>query len=506
MKPSPCLHPVCVYDNVTGDFHYVPCGHCEACICGKGFRLADRLGEAIARYTYKYFVTLTFSDDWLPVASYDDDTSSFVHPYDCDYNGVLYSVPYDVVLEDVRTNEDFRITVNKYHGIPVLSRRLIINFKKRLRKLFTKLYGKEKLFIYCVGEYGPSTFRPHYHIVLCTNAPVQASEFELCVHKAWSYYDKVRQEYICQYGIIDFQRIISKGLRSYVAQYINCHTNLPRCLSSGDFRPFYQSTPLIDTDSLRFKDSDLRNLYYSPTPVKDSLSFVDNSTLRLKIPKGLVDRVFPKCYKFGSLSFCDRVSFYSVFLQQPFSHVDDFVSSILNGFLDNSSSFSICRQLLVDDDLFASEQRLIRHFYLSRRVCNNARTLGVSLVDYVKRIDLFWSNYELYKLKEFYELQESLLTDKFNPCELSDLFCMYYNTSDIKHLDYYIYQFNCPNPSDSIDLIPLQMEYSNLMHKILLDTSKTKKRNDYFDKKGYVRSSFISKLKVKKSWQVFSRI
>lgn len=503
MVPCACLHPKRIFNPYSKEWMSVPCGKCEACTCSKGFRLSERLGETIARYAYKYFVTLTFDDEHLPVARYDASVDAYVHPYDCDYNGVVYSVPKHIVDLSC-SNKDFAMSLKKYGGVPVLSRRLLINFKKRLRKHFAKLYGKEYLFIYGVGEYGPTTLRPHYHLVLCTNAPVTANALESCVSKAWSTYNKASSEYDVSFGIIDFQRIISKGVRSYVAQYVNCVTSLPPVYSSGDFSTFYQSSPLIDTDCLRYKQSSLGELFFKCSPEVDCVSMYDNSLSTQVLPLGIINRVFPKCYKFSQLLDCDRVSLYSAFERFPCSTAKEFADLVYDCFCPSNDTLGLCKQLFVDNDIYASKQRLIRHYYLSRKVCLNASKLGVPLPVYVSQIDKFWSRYELMKLKHFYELQDSLTSDKFNPVGLSDLFALYYDTDDnLKNIWYYVELFGFPSSAKSLDALPVQANYSSLMRKIALDSTKTKKRNDYFEKNGWRRPKHYLNSKNLRKCQTF---
>lgn len=498
MIPSSCLNPVRVYDPCHKVYHYVPCGHCDGCVCGKGYNRSTRLSENLARFSHKYFVTLTFADDYLPIAKYDDLTDSFVHPYDFDYDGVIYSVPSEAVILDIDRNESFRDSFKKYKGVPVLSHKLAINFKKRLRKQFSKIYGKQYLFIYIVGEYGPLHYRPHYHCLFGTNAPVRTSIFESLIHSAWSHYNKSTKEFDYEYGRIDVQTVFGKGAARYVSQYLNCISNLPACLSQSLFRPFFQSSPLISGDDLQFKNPSLEKMFSVCSPEMDCESLQDNTCSVSLLPPGLVNRFFPKCYRFDSLIDCDRLQFYAVF--QKFSNLsaDSFAKCVLDSFSTSNDSVGLCKQLLVDSDYRSSYTRLVRHFYLSRRVCLNARKLNVSLDVYVNRIVLFWSRYELLKLRNFYELQIALLEDSFNPCTLSDLFSLYFDTDDnIKNLGLYLTSFGFPNCNNKLSNLAVQSNYRNLMHNIVLDTTKTKKRNDHFSHNGFVIPSFISKFKIK---------
>lgn len=498
MIPCSCLSPVRVFDPCRKQYHYVPCGHCDACVCGKGYNRSTRLSETLACYAHKYFVTLTFSDGYLPVAKYDDVTDSFVHPYDYDYDGVVYSVPFVSVEKDLQSNDAFREMYLKYNGIPVLSHKLAINFKKRLRKSFAKNYGKEYLFIYIVGEYGPLHYRPHYHCIFGTNAPVKSSLFESLVHQAWSMYNKSSKTFDSEYGRVDFQTIFGNGAQRYVSQYLNCGSHLPACLSQSLFRPFFQTSPLISGDVLRFKSPTLSEMFSKCSPEMDCVSLQDNTCTLSLLPEGLVNRFFPKCFRFNNLLDGDRLRFYAVFEKFKEFSADSFAKCVLDAFSVCNDSVGLCHQLLVDNDYRASYNRLVRHFYLSRRVCLNARTLNVSLELYVNRISLFWSRYELLKLRNFYELQQTLLDDKLNPCTLQDLFTLYFDTDDnIKNLGMYLENFGYPSASNKLCNLPVQANFSNLMHKIVLDTTKTKKRNDHFSHDGLVRPSFISKFKIK---------
>ena len=93
MVPCSCLSPVKVYNKALGSWQMVACGHCAACNVLKGYSRVDKVNAAFDTYIYRYFVTLTYRDETLPLAKYDEDSFSLISN-DCDYNGELYQVPY----------------------------------------------------------------------------------------------------------------------------------------------------------------------------------------------------------------------------------------------------------------------------------------------------------------------------------------------------------------------------------------------------------------------------
>lgn len=94
----------------------LPCGKCLGCIMAKASEWAARLIMEASLYEKNYFITFTYSNDYLP----------------------------------------------KYNGYPTIRNKDIQDFIKRLRKKFTK-DEKTKIRYFGSSEYGPKTMRPHYH-------------------------------------------------------------------------------------------------------------------------------------------------------------------------------------------------------------------------------------------------------------------------------------------------------------------------------------------------------
>lgn len=111
-----CLHPLTL--SLDGRRQFVPCGKCNYCLEARRAEWSIRLRSELRHSSNAHFITLTYSDDRLPVGD-----------------------PPPVVKDDLQ------------------------KFIKRLRKLQSG-YGEEKLRYYAVGEYGSKFGRPHYHVLM----------------------------------------------------------------------------------------------------------------------------------------------------------------------------------------------------------------------------------------------------------------------------------------------------------------------------------------------------
>lgn len=105
----------------------IPCGRCINCRLNYAKVWSQRCMLESKSWEHNWFVTLTYDDDHLPV-NIDYDT------------GELLSAT--LVPSDVR------------------------DFLKRLREHFRDKYNHTSLRFYMAGEYGGTTARPHYHIIL----------------------------------------------------------------------------------------------------------------------------------------------------------------------------------------------------------------------------------------------------------------------------------------------------------------------------------------------------
>lgn len=243
-----CQHPRTVVNKYTHESVVVPCGQCPSCVLRRSSIQTNLLTTYSAQFRYVYFVTLTYAPCFLPtlevsvVEACTDDIADVscipdINHLDVnDDNSYLFGFrsvprtssvkvkgstvertfkdPYVQFSYPMKPKELLSILGKIKHDVPnripyVCNRDLDL-FLKRLRSY----YPDEKLRYYAVSEYGPSSYRPHWHLLLFSNSERFSQTVLENVPKAWSY------------GRCDAS--LSRGFAApYVASYVNSFVSLP---------------------------------------------------------------------------------------------------------------------------------------------------------------------------------------------------------------------------------------------------------------------------------------
>lgn len=149
-------------DITTKEWVYAPCGKCPLCIKRKKRDMALRLSHEISVTPESCFVTLTYSDKFLPP---DSELS-----------------------------------------------------KRDLQLFFKKLRHHTKSFRYfAVGEYGSLHHRPHYHIIILGWVPPDLIDFEW--RGSYMIYRSQVLEDVWPYGFVTVGSV-NLGVARYCAQYV----------------------------------------------------------------------------------------------------------------------------------------------------------------------------------------------------------------------------------------------------------------------------------------------
>lgn len=243
-----CQNPRTVVNKYSHEPVVTSCGSCPSCILRRSGIQTNLLTTYSTQFRYVYFVTLTYAPHFLPtlevsvVETCTDDIAdvsvvpdinhldaSDPNTYLFGFRSVSRSASVKLKNSTVeRTFKDpsvkfslpmtpkaFLSIVNKIkhyipNRIPYICNRDLDLFLKRLRSY----YPDEKIRYYAVSEYGPTSYRPHWHLLLFSNSERFSETVLENVSKAWSY------------GRCDAS--LSRGFAApYVASYVNSFVALP---------------------------------------------------------------------------------------------------------------------------------------------------------------------------------------------------------------------------------------------------------------------------------------
>lgn len=248
---SDCLRPVKIYNKYTNDVLYVPCGHCYSCLKNKSNRDTSLAMNIASNFKYCYFVLLSYSEEFIPRMEMIKENGPFDNLIDYTFRTVNRNMVVsgnkkkdnrgkDRVLNDEEfefihsmTFPEYRDIIVKSHGRYDFSRKCVVyprfedcdnlipycctsdcqKFLKRLRFHIKTKYNEEIRF-YAVSEYGPRTYRPHWHLLLFFNSDEVSPVISQYVSESWSYGNSN-----CE--------LSRGGSASYVASYVNSNVCLP---------------------------------------------------------------------------------------------------------------------------------------------------------------------------------------------------------------------------------------------------------------------------------------
>lgn len=475
MYLSVCEHPLRI--KTDGRFQYVPCGKCPTCLNRRSSRIVERLEQESQCHAYVLFFTLSYDERHCPKMYYDYEFNRLFDPDRENY----------VDLSEIKDfKPSSRLYLARRKEIPYADFEDIKKFFKRLRYyigcVLHATREEKKIRYYVVSEYGPSTYRPHYHGLLWFDSFILARCIYELISKSWAF------------GRIDTQFVTGKA-ESYVARYVSCTASLPKVYLHKFLRPKSVCSQSPSVGTLEINSKEVREIFDGCLVERVLHSQRSHKSKISPLWRTFEDRLFPRITGFDKFSHCQRVTLYSVYSIAPVEGFKNFVDWIFElSRKDYRTWLSDYLISLLDIEL--NEHKYVEHFYrlrklyyISSRVYHQRRIFGVSLDFYVSKIDEYWSKKKMFSLKNFYGFQENFvrLHQDTRP-----LIYMYPESEDIWNIPYWrLSQFGFDTSthlslSASIDAAKelLRLNYSEfvgLNHKIFFDNRKTKKRNDYIE-------------------------
>lgn len=296
-----CLYPKVIKNPYTGDRIACGCGKCDACLNQRANLWVKRLDMESSCHKYTLFCTLTYADNDVPqvIRLRKEDSSS--PAYIDGETGEIFD------MTDVKRtfNEKDKQYIWDTKVLDVLNKKDFQDFIKRLRSRFNSIEKGAKLRYYLSAEYGSTTYRPHGHLLLFFDSEKCSRKIELLLRASW------------QHGDVYDPHFVNGSASKYCAKYVNSMYSLPKCYLHKGFRPFslFSKNPsigscygsiqdkqkLFETGSTSFKRLD-----------KYHTQFVDEPLWR-----SFENRLYPRCQRFGSLSYSDRVRLYRKVAEFP---------------------------------------------------------------------------------------------------------------------------------------------------------------------------------------------
>lgn len=508
MHISSCLEPKTIWNPYLKRLQVVPCGKCSACLNARSARMVERLNVECTCHQYTAFVTLTYDNENLPILKLlgdylSDISAKRVHPKlgakIVDLKEELYKIGASSV--DIANSFDFvRLSENHFGGLPYLSSLDIQRWLKRLRKTIATSFKQQnyekivpQLRYFCAGEIGPTTFRPHYHVLLFFTSEWLASHLSEFVAKTW------------QFGNIDFQ-FVEHSASSYVAQYLNCTSHLPLVYQTSSLRPFalYSKHPAIGT--LVYSSEDIRQMFFNNST--EQIVWKQKKSLFDDVPlwRTLRDRLYPRIAYFDFIDTRSLCRLYGVVEKLAKSGKFTANDGEINFnqfvyFVEHCDDISIKDYIsLLNSYKGDYDGKLQRWFYISSRVFSQSMSWNITVSDYVKHIVDFYNKAKLENLNRWYRYCEEYTKEH----DVKDLFFLdplYLREFLDQSLENLTQEELCYLNSFGIDLdkffsddlevrVKYQMTlfpentydfkvFSEQSNRVLDNSTKTKRKNDY---------------------------
>lgn len=420
MQVSSCLNPIYIRDYARKGFMQVPCGKCDGCKTSYGLHLAEKIDYERKFWKYCYFVTLTYEDKNLPIL--DESLESFIlHPFDRTLSPRKSVREYYMYKDDffgkLTKSDEFIIKKHReiFGGIPVLSHFHLTQFFKKLNNIiYYERYKFQQSSIRYIGfgEYGPASFRPHYHVFLFFDSPIIEREIEELVNKSWCINGSDKP-----LGITTIRPDSGTAVR-YSSLYSTISVRMPTFLQFPFTRPFKIQSSRPAFGQVRASSIHEAQIFFSAaTQITINDKYNSNPQLTpVDLPSNIKNKLFPRLPFFRDFSSDESLVLYRVY--DYFPDFKTFYRFRFHGFRGLPANFVYSVRKLIslsarfsnisESDSIPLFQLLEKLWCVSKRFCRLLSRFGQSSEQTLYLIDRYYSNLELRKLKKFYELYESL--------------------------------------------------------------------------------------------------
>lgn len=254
-------------------YQLIPCRHCWSCQLKYSAEWASRLIWEAQRYEHKYFLTLTYDEEHLPM--YSEMTYT-------DKDGYKYHYENDGTWTGHLQPED------------------VTRFINTLRKHYERKGIKDIKYFYC-GEYGEKGQRPHYHMILF-GAPLDITKmYDGHIdpkHKKFHFKSKEIDKW-WQKGIVDIGEVEWNNC-AYVARYCMkkiSNDNNPNIYASKGKTPEFIRMSRRPSIGMRYYQEHKKDIYKNDEVIQRTIK---GNVTSFKPPKAFDKKFkeeFPEWYE-----------------------------------------------------------------------------------------------------------------------------------------------------------------------------------------------------------------
>lgn len=319
---STCKYPSKIL--VGSSFITTSCGKCSSCCHKKRTQWAEKLYHEITSCNNVIFATLTYSNKHLPLVYYSQknkEVTCITHTkFNTDGSYRRVDITKDILNNKYSSNlQDFdfipHFVKSRKNNKPIYSKLynfaipLVKDVQDFMRRLRTNIYRHHDLFdcnqevrFFCCPEYGPETYRPHYHILLFFADPKVASVcYSHLILDSWAKHD---------FSSVDDKTIqyvtTAEGASQYTSKYITCDTSLPLVLQHPLFKTKYTFSKAKPIGSQCIKPTSIVNAITSHNICyKRAFKNQESEQLFVRdipLPNTCWSRYFPRPYFLSHLS------------------------------------------------------------------------------------------------------------------------------------------------------------------------------------------------------------
>ena len=456
-----CLNPQRIYNRHTHSIEYVPCCKCEACVNKKGDNQARMIDAEYKKHRFCLFFTLTYNNASLPCFHRVTDENGFSrlvpvgrmtsddgyfsyspwHPFVTD-DGVMRKkltihrningiecVEDDVFLPPVQ-NSGFERDV-----FAVICKQDLIRFFKRFRKSLDNefKFQEHRISYYACGEYGPRTYRPHFHVLLFFDNPKICEKVQTLIFQSWGRFERLSGHGRNRFAFRPYQASDRFEFKSstrrdgnlsyvtgggnvasrYVSSYVTGHSSLPKVLQLKAFRPFTihsKGDTFGSTEADRKEVYDHfkkgwqhRNDYIGPYRFRydRDITYTQSdgvpATVSVPFPRFVLDSFWSKPFEYRLLSDSSK------------SAVITFICRNYHGPADDVRFFHerMKREHNIEYEFLQMDKP--QNWSSALKCFRFCRRFNIDPAEYVQVFEFSLYAHQQYKLKMFYEQQQELL-------------------------------------------------------------------------------------------------